>query len=145
MAVTDGDVLRAAGGVVARWGALGPEILLVHRPAYDDWSLPKGKLNQGETLVAAALREVEEETGLRCKALSSLGKVDYRDRQGRPKTVRYWLMEPVEPGRFGAPGEVDQVAWRPLDQACQQMTYDGDRKLAERVPAGPPQPGSPTP
>ena len=86
-------LVRAAGGVVVRAGADGPEVLLVHRPAYDDWTFPKGKLDRGETEEECALREVEEETGLRCTLGRELGSTTYRDGKGRRKRVRYWLME----------------------------------------------------
>src|SRR4029453_6819313 len=80
--------VRAAGGLVRRRGADGAdEVVLVHRPAYDDWSFPKGKLHEGETEENAALREVEEETGLRCQLVRELGVTSYRDMRGRDKTV----------------------------------------------------------
>ena len=82
------DPIEAAGGVVVRDG----RVALVHRPRYDDWSLPKGKLDEGESWEEAALREVEEETGLRCELGPEVGRTRYRA-SGRPKVVRYWLME----------------------------------------------------
>ena len=81
------DEVRAAGGVVIRDGL----VAVVHRPRYDDWSLPKGKLDEGETFEEAALREVWEETGLRAALVRELPEVRYPVR-GRPKLVRYWLM-----------------------------------------------------
>src|SRR5207302_7956801 len=82
-------VVRAAGGVVGRLAPDGElEVLLVHRPRYDDWSLPKGKLHAEETEEAAALREVEEETGFRCELGPELPRSAYTDSRGRPKTVR---------------------------------------------------------
>jgi len=90
------DVIRAAGGIVRRLGEAGlEEVLLVHRPAYDDWTFPKGKLEPGEDEVDAAIREIEEEAGLRCEIERELATTRYRDSSGRPKTVRYWLMVPV--------------------------------------------------
>ena len=92
--------VRAAGGVVwRRRTGPGYDVLLVHRPKYDDWTLPKGKADDGESDEDCALREVEEETGLRCLLGPELVAVDYRDRYDRPKHVRYWTMEPVS-GRF---------------------------------------------
>src|SRR5205823_11775473 len=93
--VTDG-VVRAAGGLVVRNAGGEPQVLLVHRPKYDDWSLPKGKADPGETDEETAAREVEEETGLRCRLGVELPAVEYHDRYGRPKRVRYWLMEPED-------------------------------------------------
>ena len=91
------SMIEAAGGVVWRRGSKGSlKVLLVHRPRYDDWSLPKGKLDPGESHRHAALREVEEETGLRCKLGEELPEVRYEDRKGRAKRVRYWSMEPVD-------------------------------------------------
>jgi 8-oxo-dGTP diphosphatase len=119
-------VIEAAGGVVWRRTASGSvEVLLVHRPRYDDWSLPKGKLEDGEAAPDAALREVEEETGLRCKLGAELDEVRYQDRMGRDKRVRYWAMEPVA-GRFAPTHEVDEVRWVRLDDAPRQLTYGHD-------------------
>ena len=84
------SLVRAAGGVVTREGPAGLEVVLVHRPAYDDWSFPKGKLETGEDELACALREVQEEAGLECRVDGDLGAIAYVDGQGRPKVVRYW-------------------------------------------------------
>jgi len=102
---------------------------VVHRPApRDDWSLPKGKLDPGETLVACALREVEEETGFACRILDVVGTTEYADRRGRPKEVTYFLMEVVE-GSFVANDEVDDLCWLQLDVARRALTYPHDRRL----------------
>ena len=92
------------------------KVLLIHRPRYDDWSFPKGKLDPGETHRHAALREVEEETGLRCRTGASCPEARYADRKGRPKRVRYWSMEPID-GEFVANDEVDEVRWLLIDEA----------------------------
>jgi 8-oxo-dGTP diphosphatase len=118
------EPVRAAGGVVVRDG----EVLLVHRPRYDDWSLPKGKLLAGESSEAAALREVEEETGLVCRVVREIGSSSYVDGRGRPKAVRYWLMEPVG-GAFVPHAEVDEVRWLPLDDAAGLLSYERDRAV----------------
>jgi 8-oxo-dGTP diphosphatase len=120
--------VRAAGGVVWRPGPHGePEVLVVHRPRYDDWSLPKGKLDPGETDEECARREVEEETGLRCTLGAELASVSYVDRKGRPKEVRYWAMTVVD-GSFVPSEEVDELRWLTVDRARSLLSYrrDGD-------------------
>ena len=104
-------------------------LAVVHRPKYDDWSLPKGKLDAGESWEQAALREVEEETGLRCRIVSELDCTRYRDGQGRPKTVRYWLMEVTADGPFAPSGEVDELRWLEPRDAEGVLTYPHDRAL----------------
>ncbi len=131
------DVVRAAGGVVARRvDGQPPQVALVHRPRYDDWTLPKGKVMPGEDDRAAALREVEEETGLACRLGRPLGRVAYRDRRGRPKVVRYWLMEPIEPtsgADFAPNDEVDELRWLPIPEALDTLTYRHDREMLEGI------------
>jgi 8-oxo-dGTP diphosphatase len=127
------EPVRAAGGIVWRRGEDGAaEILLVHRPAYDDWSFPKGKLEPGEGEDEAALREVEEETGLRCRRERELATTRYRDARGRAKTVRYWLMTPIA-GEPAPANEVDDVRFVPIAAAANLLTYERDRELLELV------------
>ena len=114
---------EAAGGVVLRDG----RVAVVHRPRYDDWSLPKGKLDPGESFEDAALREVEEETGLRCRLVRELPEVEYEVR-GRPKLVRYWQMEVEDETPFVPNEEVDEVRWVEPTDALAQLTYDRDRE-----------------
>jgi 8-oxo-dGTP diphosphatase len=114
----------AAGGVVVRGG----RVALVHRPKYDDWTLPKGKLDPGESFEDAALREVEEETGLRCRLVRELGTTEYPDGHGRRKHVRWWEMEPLG-GDFTPNREVDELRWLPPDEAAELLSYDRDREL----------------
>jgi 8-oxo-(d)GTP phosphatase len=125
--------VRAAGGLVRRVGPKGDlEALLVHRPAYDDWSLPKGKAEPGEPDHEAARREVEEETGLRCRLGPELGTVRYTDRRGRPKVVRYWLMSVMEPNgssSFVPNAEIDALRWCTVAEAASLLTYERDRAL----------------
>ena len=121
--------VRAAGGVVWRRGAGGEgEVLMVHRPKYDDWSLPKGKLAPGEDAVTGALREVEEETGFRCRVVRPIGSVSYRDGSGAPKVVDYFEMRPVS-GAFEPGDEVDAVVWLSVPDALPRLTYAHDRDL----------------
>jgi len=122
--------VRAAGGLVHRVRDGVDEILVVHRPAYDDWSFPKGKLEGGESEEDAALREVEEETGLRCRLGRELPARRYRDARARPKTVRYWLMTPIG-GRLAAANEVDEARFVSVAEARRLLTYRRDVELLE--------------
>ena len=122
------DQVKAAGGVVVRKGKKGPELAVVHRPSYDDWSLPKGKLDDGESFREGALREVREETGFTCELGDELSPVRYRDRKGRKKIVRYWQMRPLE-GKFKENDEVDELRWLSPDRAVELLDYEHDRKL----------------
>ncbi len=122
--------VRAAGGLVVRESDDTLELAVVHRPRYDDWSLPKGKLHPGEDWEAAALREVEEETGLRCALGEELESVTYLDRKGRRKLVRYWVMRPLE-GKFEPNDEVDELRWVTPDDALGLLPYEHDRRLVQ--------------
>lgn len=130
-----GGAVRAAGGVVHREGASGVEVIVVHRPRYDDLSLPKGKLLRGESHRDAALREVKEETGFDCELEDELPEVAYVDSLGRPKIVRYWMMRAVAEETFHPTAEVDEVRWVPLEEASEMLTYPHDRKLIRQVMA----------
>jgi 8-oxo-dGTP pyrophosphatase MutT (NUDIX family) len=129
--VSDG-VVRAAGGAVVREGEDGPEVVIVHRPKYDDWTLPKGKAEHGESDEDCALREVEEETGLRCELLEELESSSYSDASGRPKLARYWLMRPLG-GSLRPTREVDDACWVPLAEAEEQLTYDRDVRVLRSI------------
>ena len=138
--MTGDDLVRAAGGLLLRQGPDGAlEVALVHRPKYDDWSFPKGKLVAGETFEEAALREVEEETGYRARLDREIPGTRYRDASGRPKVVRYWTMTPVG-GEFRANSEVDELRWLPVDEAARALSYDHDRALLRAVPEAPTRP-----
>lgn len=107
-------------------------MLLVHRPAYDDWSFPKGKLRPREDEATGALREVLEETGLHCRLGRTLGATSYLDRRGRPKIVYYWLMRALG-GAFRPSGEVDEIAWLSATAAHERLSYARDRILLRSV------------
>jgi 8-oxo-dGTP diphosphatase len=119
--------IEAAGGVVLDEDG---RVAVVHRPKYDDWTLPKGKLDAGETFEQAALREVWEETGLRCALVRELPSTEYSVR-GRPKVVRYWLMNVESDPGFAPNDEVDELRWLPAADAAELLTYDRDNEVLE--------------
>ncbi|MFZ0492679.1 MAG: NUDIX hydrolase [Acidimicrobiia bacterium] len=128
------DVIRAAGGVIVADG----KVVIVHRPKYDDWSFPKGKLDEGETFEEAALREVEEETGLICVLDGFLREVEYHVESGSHKVVRFWTMhvlsgniENREPTR-----EVDLIEWVPVDTAPGRLSYSIDAEVLAQAVGG---------
>jgi 8-oxo-dGTP diphosphatase len=121
-------VVRAAGGLVVRDG----EVLLVHRPKYDDWTFPKGKAEPGESDEACAVREVEEETGLHCELEDELQQTRYVDSRGRPKRVRWWRMRPVS-GEFVPTDEIDELRWLDPDDASSLLSYERDRVLLDAL------------
>jgi 8-oxo-dGTP pyrophosphatase MutT (NUDIX family) len=124
-------VIEAAGGAIWRTTGKGAtKVLLVHRDRYDDWTLPKGKLEPGETHHQAALREVEEETGFVCSTGAELPEVRYRDRKDRAKRVRYWAME-IERGDFEPNDEVDEIRWLLLEDATALLTYAHDQVVLD--------------
>jgi 8-oxo-dGTP diphosphatase len=122
--------VRAAGGLV-----LGDDgrVAVVHRPRYDDWSLPKGKLEAGESWEDAALREVEEECGLRCSLGEELPSDEYTDNKGRPKKVRWWRMDVREDVGFTPDDEVDELRWLTPGEASELLSYDHDRRLVAQA------------
>lgn len=136
-----GPLVLAAGGVVWRRRDPGLEVVLVHRPRYDDWSLPKGKVDPGETDEQAAVREVEEETSLVAEPGPELPGTTYLDRSGKHKRVRYWAMTAASGSPRGAT-EVDRAEWVPLEEAVGRLSYLRDAAvlgaLSEAVakPAG---------
>ncbi len=129
------ETVRAAGGVVwRRRGDDDVEVLLVHRPKYDDWTFPKGKCEPGESDEDAARREVLEETGLRCRLDHELASSRYDDARGRPKLVRYWVMVP-EGGAFEPNDEVDEVRWLQVGEVAPRLSYDRDQPVLESFEA----------
>jgi 8-oxo-dGTP diphosphatase len=119
--------VRAAGGIVLRDG----EVLVVHRPKYDDWTFPKGKAEEGESDEDCALREVHEETGLRCALEDELTTTHYIDAKGRPKRVRWWRMRLLADDGFTANDEVDEIRWVDSETAAKMLTYPRDSGLLE--------------
>jgi 8-oxo-dGTP diphosphatase len=133
---THDGVVPAAGGAI--WHVARPgedvEVVLVHRPRYDDWTLPKGKLDPGESYESAALREVAEETGLTCRLGPELPSTSYVDKNGRPKLVRYWAMTVIA-GSVGGEHEVDDACFFPLPRARLQLTYARDVEVVDGLEA----------
>ena len=141
-------VVRAAGAVLWRPGASGPEVAVIHRPRYDDWSFPKGKSDPGEHVLLTAVREVREETGLRIVLGRRLSPSRYRT-EGHRKRVDYWAACPVGPAQddSGPPGgaaafvpneEVDELAWLAPADARDRLTYPHDTKVLSEFASGPP-------
>ena len=125
------DAIEAAGGVLWHGERSDDRVYaIIHRPKYDDWTLPKGKLDPGESHEQAAVREVEEETGWIADLGAELGDIDYRH-DDRPKRVRYWGMR-ARSGGFTPTAEVDELRWLPLDAAHRLLTYERDREVLDR-------------
>jgi len=120
--------ILAAGGILTRTGPRGEEIALVHRPAYDDWGLPKGKLVAGESLEEAALREVFEETACEARLVRFVGTTTYMVK-GRVKVVSFWLMKTATELLFVPGSEIDQMIWLPAPEALSRMDHPQERDL----------------
>lgn len=124
---------RAAGGVVLGADDDGPLVLVVHRRRHDDWSLPKGHVESGESWLEAALREVREETGVVATAQPGPRPVAYMLPDGRPKVVLFFVMKADSVGEVATPDEVDAVEWWPLDRAGRDLSYEVERRLVTEV------------
>lgn len=132
----ESGTIHAAGGIVIRSGQAGStEVAIIHRSSRDDWSLPKGKVDDGETVEETALREVLEETGLRCEIVRLAGCVSYIDRRGRDRVAAYWVMRPLD-GRFQPNDEVDLLRWLPVSEALDLLSYQNDRALLAELDLG---------
>lgn len=123
--------VEAAGGVLWRERGGERDFAVIYRPKYDDWTLPKGKLDPGESHEQAALREVAEETGFSAELGDGIGETTY-EADGRAKRVRYWSMRAVS-GQFRPNREVDDLRWLRRDDARRLLTYDRDREILDRV------------
>jgi 8-oxo-dGTP diphosphatase len=128
-------LVHAAGGVVWRRVDGRIEVVLVHRPQYDDWTFPKGKRKGDESDEDCALREVEEETGLRCALGEELPSTEYVDSRDRPKIVRWWTMEPISESAEIDEDEIDDVRWVSTYEAAHLLTYGRDRRLLDAFAA----------
>jgi 8-oxo-dGTP diphosphatase len=128
-AAGEDGVVRACGGLIFRDGL----VVVVHRPKYDDWSFPKGKAHPGESDEECALREIDEETGLRVQLDEELATTTYVDAKGRPKRVRWWRMTPLE-GEFTPTEEIDELRWVTPVEARRLLTYSRDVELLDLIP-----------
>lgn len=126
--MTEPEVL-AAGAVVWRRVEQQVEIVLVHRAHYDDWSLPKGKLDPDESCLEAAVREVKEETGVTAGAPTYLGEITYPLTDEVTKRVSYWVMRSHGESTFEANYEIDAISWLLIPQALGLLTYEGDKEI----------------
>lgn len=108
------------------------EVACIYREARGDWTFPKGKLDEGETFQQGALREVLEETGMRCRVVRFVGTTNYTHRKGKPKIVAYYLMA-VEDGEFFPNAEVDVLVWVAVEQVRSHLTWDRDQELFDLV------------
>ena len=127
-AAGEDGVIRACGGVIERDG----RVVAVHRQKYDDWSLPKGKAHPGESDEECALREIEEETGLRVTLGEELATTMHLDAQRRPKRTRWWRMTPVS-GEFTPSDEIDGLLWLTPEEARRLLTYPRDIELVDSL------------
>jgi len=125
-------VIRAAGALLWRESSVGEiEVALVHRPRYDDWSLPKGKIDENETALACAYREVFEETGIKARFTRQLGTVEYEDNNTQ-KRVKYWVAQALGTSDFVANEEVDQLRWLKPSDSIELATHQSDKEMIER-------------
>ena len=132
LSTPNAPVIEAAGGILWRKIPRGLEIALIHRDRYDDWTLPKGKREPGETWQETALREVFEETGLRAELLSYAGAMGYTVK-GHPKVVLYWNMQAPADQPFIPNEEVDHMVWLPVEDAIVKMSYPDEIALVEKA------------
>ena len=130
--LADSPVIEAAGGILWRQTPRGPEIALIHRGRYDDWTLPKGKREPGETWQQTARREVHEETGLRAEPGDFAGAMGYTVK-GRPKVVLYWNMRITGDPAFIPNEEVDHMVWLPVEEAIKKMSYPDEIALVQKA------------
>ena len=126
-------LIRAAGGILIDDTIEGPRVLMIHRPRYDDWSLPKGKADGDESDEDTARREVLEETGYACRLIGEIATSHYVDRKGRPKRVRWYRMEAVTHTEFVANDEVDEVRWVPVEEAEGLLSYERERAVLAQI------------
>jgi 8-oxo-dGTP diphosphatase len=132
--------IRAAGALLWRPGEQGPEVAIIHRPRYDDWSFPKGKSLPGEHMLITAVREVAEETGVEIALGRRLSTAHYYVSDGKPKQVEYWAARPAAGAAatiFMPNDEVDRLAWLPLTAAGDRLTYPHDLEVLSEFAAAP--------
>src|SRR5882724_4946733 len=146
----DPPVIKAAGGILQRYTPQGDEVMIVYRKRHQDWTLPKGKVKDGESFQEAAMREVEEETGCSCRVGNYLGTISYADK-GVPKVVLFWKMSLIAEKAVTDSEEIGEALWMQVPAAIQRLTYAQEKALLSRVGSAPrlaqpqlaPQPPSP--
>src|SRR5690348_618471 len=129
-------VIRAAGGIIQRNTTSGDEVMIVYRKRHQDWTLPKGKVRDGESFQETALREVAEETGCSCTLGNYLGTISYAD-DGVPKVVMFWKMSVIEESGVADTEEIGEAAWMPIAAAVQRLTYAQEKALLSRIGPAP--------
>lgn len=128
---SDLELIRAAGGIVWESEPWRSRIAVIYRDRYRDWSLPKGKLEAGETFEEAAIREIKEETGCTVELLDFAGDVEYT-KNGRPKLVKYWHAKLIGASDFQPNSEVARMEWLSVEEAIERLNYSSERRLLER-------------
>ncbi len=127
-------VVTAAGGLVWRQGSSGRELIVIYRRRHKDWTLPKGKVQPGESWLRCAIREVREETGFDVEVQSHAGWVCY-DAGEITKVVRFWNMKPMGESQFESSEEVLSVHWLTIEEAVRRLDHEGERLLVQQVSA----------
>ncbi|HEY1937710.1 MAG TPA: NUDIX hydrolase [Candidatus Angelobacter sp.] len=142
IAPVDQPVIKAAGGILQRSTMRGDEVMVVYRKRHQDWTLPRGKVRDGESFQEAAMREVQEETGCSCRIGNYLGTISYSDK-GIPKVVLFWKMSLVEDKNAKSNGEIGEAVWLPISSAIERLTHAQEKALLSRIGSLPRQPQSP--
>jgi 8-oxo-dGTP diphosphatase len=142
IAPVDPPVIKAAGGILQRSTPRGDEVMVVYRKRHQDWTLPRGKVKDGESFQEAAMRQVQEETGCSCRIGNYLGTISYSD-NGVPKVVLFWKMTLIEDKGTTGNDEIGQALWLQLPAAIERLTHAQEKALLSRIGSLPRQSQSP--